>query len=130
MTRRNEIAHQIRDARIDAGLTQQELADYLEVSRQMVGRYETGKDEPSISVIARAGSILGVSFEISGVRIVCEAVDPQEKRQVVPQQSRFDFGKVSRFEGALIEITPNKGKLRAEIPTFPHGLSIASAKQK
>jgi transcriptional regulator with XRE-family HTH domain len=112
------IASQIRDARIDSGFTQDELAGHLKVSRQMVGRYESGADEPSISVIARASSILGVSFEVEGIRILCEAVDPQAKLLVVPHQLRFDFGKMKRFQGAIIEITPQKGKLliSAEIP--------------
>jgi transcriptional regulator with XRE-family HTH domain len=127
MTTKHNIAHQIRDARIDSGLTQEELADHLHVSRQMVGRYERGKDEPSISVIARAGSVLGVSFEIDGIRIVCDAVDPRAKLLVAPHQLRFDFGKATKFQGAIIEITPHKGKLliRAEIPAE---MSMAKAK--
>jgi transcriptional regulator with XRE-family HTH domain len=113
-----DIAGQIRQARLDSGLTQEEFASQLHVSRQMVGRYETGRDEPSISVIARASSLLGVSFEIDGIRITCEIADPHAKLQAVPRQLRFDFGKMHRFQGAIIEITPRKGKLliSAEIP--------------
>jgi len=122
-----DIARQIRDARIDSGWTQDELADHLQVSRQMVGRYESGKDEPSISVIARAGSILGVSFEVDGIRVVCEAMDARAKLHVAPHQLRFDFGRMRRFQGAIVEITPHKGKLliTAEIPAE---LSTARAK--
>ena len=127
MTSKTDIAQQIRDARIDSGLTQDELAGHLRVSRQMVGRYEAGTDEPSVAVIARAASILGVSFEIDGIRIMCEPVDPRVKPQVAQRQLRFDFGKAQRFPGAVVEIIPYKGKLliRAELPSL---LSKAKAK--
>lgn len=118
MTSKSTIGRQIREARSDSGLTQEELAKELHVCRQMIGRYESGQDEPSIAVLARAGAVLGVSFEIEGIRIVCESAEPLAKLQVVPHQLRLDFGKVRTFQGATIEITPHKGKLliSAEIP--------------
>jgi transcriptional regulator with XRE-family HTH domain len=118
MSLKSEIGEQIRKARLDSGYTQGELADCLDVSRQMVVRYESGKDEPSIAVLARAGVALDVSFEIEGIRVVFESVDPRAKLQLVPHQLRLDFGKVRTYQGAIIEITPHKGKLfiRAEIP--------------
>ncbi len=108
---------QLRKARQDSGLTQDELADQLGVSRQMVGRYETQDGEPSIGVLARAGATLGIPFEIEGVRINCEFVDARANLQVVPRQLRLDFGKARTFQGAIIEITPQRGKLfiRAEM---------------
>jgi len=83
----------------------------------MVGRYETQGGEPSIGVLARAGATLGVPFEIEGVRIICELVETKANLQVVPRQLRLDFGKPRTFQGAIIEITPQKGKLfiRAEM---------------
>lgn len=76
------------------------------------------RTSPLIGVLARAGAILGVSFEIGGIRVVCESIDPRAKLQLMPHQLRLDFGKVRTYQGAIIEITPRKGKLfiRAEIP--------------
>src|SRR5260370_37720180 len=61
MSWKQDLGRQIRQERDSAGMTQAELAKHLDVSRQMVGRYEAGKDAPAgdghrkICVALRAG---------------------------------------------------------------------------
>jgi len=110
-THRKSIGRQIREARIDAVLTQAELAEHLRVSRQMIVRYESGKAEPSVEIMARAGCALGVQFEVDGIRIACEEINPKANLKVVPHQLRLNFGESRTFQEAIVEITPRNGRL-------------------
>jgi transcriptional regulator with XRE-family HTH domain len=47
------LAQKIRQARVDADLTREELAVALGVSLSTVVRYETGRTEPTYSKLAR-----------------------------------------------------------------------------
>jgi transcriptional regulator with XRE-family HTH domain len=51
----------LREARLEAGLTQQELADLLGVAQQHVARWETGKNEPRASMAVRLSEALGTT---------------------------------------------------------------------
>jgi len=49
----------LRDARQDAGLTQEDLADRAEVSVRFISFLETGKRQPSLSALAAVSKGLG-----------------------------------------------------------------------
>ncbi len=53
----------IAGKRKDLGLTQQDLADKLAVTRQTVGRWETGSVLPDIDKISDIAALLGVSCD-------------------------------------------------------------------
>jgi len=53
----------IRVARRDAGLTQQDLAKAVEVSRQTIIAMETGDYAPSVYLAVKIARALGVSVE-------------------------------------------------------------------
>lgn len=55
---------QLRTARENAGLTQQQLARAVGVSRAAVAQWETGKTSPSTGNVARIAKILGVSLDL------------------------------------------------------------------
>lgn len=77
---KNSIGHNIRIARTIAGLTQRELADKLEITWEMVSRYETNKVSP-LSRIKRISEILGttVSFLVGETNKILN--DPQNPFQ-------------------------------------------------
>lgn len=54
-----DIGKNIRDLRESKGLTQEELAARLFVTRQTVSNYETGKTRPDVDMILRIAEVLG-----------------------------------------------------------------------
>jgi transcriptional regulator with XRE-family HTH domain len=118
MNWKHEIGTQIREARKAAGMTQDELATRLDVARQMICRYEAGRDAPSVDVLARAADTLSIVFQVRGLRISFEKTGAHHKPRPLPKQLRFEFEKSHLFRGAVVEITPRKGQIliRAVIP--------------
>jgi len=55
-------ADQIREAREQAGMTQEALAEKLDVSRQAVSKWELGNAEPSLENLNALSQVLGVEF--------------------------------------------------------------------
>ena len=58
------IGQMIQDGRKEAGLTQKELADMLNVSRGLIARIECGDAEPSLRMLERIGIALDSSYTI------------------------------------------------------------------
>lgn len=57
------LGERIRLSRIRAGLTQEELAEQLEVSRVSVAKYEAGEMEPKLHKFKLLAEILNVSTD-------------------------------------------------------------------
>ena len=57
------LADKIHEARKRAGLSQEELADRLDVTRQAVSKWETGKSVPDTENIRRMTVVLAVSAD-------------------------------------------------------------------
>ncbi len=53
----------LEEYRKERGLTQEELADRLEVSRQTINSLESGRYNPSILLAFRIARLFGVSIE-------------------------------------------------------------------
>ena len=53
----------LRQLRIDAGLTQDALADRLGIKKQTISRYENSEREPNIRTAKKLADALGVSLE-------------------------------------------------------------------
>lgn len=76
---------QIRDAREKAGITQEELAEQMEVSRQTISRWETGATRPSADKLTRLSQVLGVSADaLLGVEPIPAAEAPEEEPSEPP----------------------------------------------
>ena len=63
----------LRQTRQVQGMTQQELAERLFVSRQTVSSWETGRNLPSLETLARLAELLGVSTDYLLGRSVAQA---------------------------------------------------------
>lgn len=53
----------LRNARVKAGYTQEELADKIGTSKVQVSRYESGMRLPNILIAVHIADILGVTCE-------------------------------------------------------------------
>lgn len=53
----------IKEERIMAGLTQEELADKIGVKQNMVSYYEKGFKTPSVPILARIADVLDCSVD-------------------------------------------------------------------
>jgi len=59
----NRIRNQIRDLRAERGMTQQELADAIHVTRQTVIAIEQDKYSPSLETAFKIALVFGVPLE-------------------------------------------------------------------
>ncbi len=53
----------LRELRMAAGVTQQQLAEYLNIRQQSYARYETGAGEPNLETLVRLAKYFGVSCD-------------------------------------------------------------------
>ena len=59
-----DIGKNIRDARVNGGITQDQLAERLHVSRQTISHYETGHTRPDIEMLEQIAQALDVDMTI------------------------------------------------------------------
>ena len=59
----NQIGKNIRSLRTEKGMTQDQLAEAIHVTRQAVSNWENGKTEPDIDTLTRIAEIFEVSIE-------------------------------------------------------------------
>ena len=59
----NIVSSSIKKLREEKGMTQDELAEKLNVTRQAVSNWETGKTQPDIETLTRLAEIFDVSVE-------------------------------------------------------------------
>lgn len=57
------IGDRIAELRKDKGMTQEMLAEYLNVTRSSIGNYEKGVNEPSLQVVTKLCELFGVSAD-------------------------------------------------------------------
>lgn len=57
------IGQRIRELRIDAGISQQKLAEEIGVNRSAVSFWESGTNEPKATYIAKLAKFFGVSAD-------------------------------------------------------------------
>lgn len=81
----NHIGLRIKELRKKKDLTQEKLAEYLNVSFQAVSKWETGASSPDLSMIVPLARLLGVSTDaLFGLADTAE--DPRQgELSVVPR---------------------------------------------
>lgn len=80
----------IRELRRDKGVSQQRIANYLNVSQVAYSKYETGKNEPSNDVLLKLADYFNVSVDfLLGRRIKgYESLIPEDYYEVVKEAQR------------------------------------------
>lgn len=53
----------LKELRVEKGLTQQDLADYLDVSKATYSRYETGVRQPDYTTLLKLSTFFNVSTD-------------------------------------------------------------------
>lgn len=53
----------LKQARIDCGMTQEEVAEELHVKRVNLSNYETGRHEPDLETLAQLANLYGVTTD-------------------------------------------------------------------
>lgn len=109
LTLSEEIGARLRQLRANAGLTQDQLAEKLGVSKRTQGNYESGASDPPASYLSIASSELGfdVGYIVNGVRSTLpnEALSEIEDRLVTQFRSitPFDQEAIRRFLQAMAD---------------------------
>jgi transcriptional regulator with XRE-family HTH domain len=60
----NIVGKHIKRIREEKGISQEELAEYLNVSRQAVSNWERGKTEPDIETLHKIATFFDVNIEV------------------------------------------------------------------
>ena len=86
------LASRIKDLRLVAGLTQEQLAEKIGVKKQNISRYESGRVEPNIRTAKKLADALGVSLEdmaagVSSFSSPAPALSPDEAQLVEDYRS-------------------------------------------
>ena len=76
----NNVGRNIRTLRTRAGITQDQLAEKLYVSRQTVSNYETGRSQPDLDTLVRLAAALGTD---AGALIYGPPMPVSQKRQLL-----------------------------------------------
>lgn len=109
MTLSEEIGARLRQQRAQAGLTQDQLAEHLGVSKRTQGNYESGASDPPASYLSMASSLLGfdVLYIVNGVRTTLNADALSEVEDSIVQQYRSipadDQRAIRRFVKAMAD---------------------------
>ncbi|UXZ21403.1 helix-turn-helix domain-containing protein [Pseudomonas sp. YeP6b] len=90
MTLSEEIGARLRQQRAQAGLTQDQLAEHLGVSKRTQGNYESGASDAPASYLSMAASSLGfdVFYIVTGIRTTLNADALSEVEDSIVQQYR------------------------------------------
>ena len=106
-------ASRLKQAREQAGLTQQAFADKLGVTKNSISNYENGVSSPKWDILLKIFDVLHVDpnflyqdnfspIEAASLRSAIQAVDEQEQAQISELTSDFkklnDDGKVKALE--------------------------------
>ena len=110
-----QVSDKIRNARLAAGLTQEELARKMQVSSSMIGIYENGVRKPKLDTINRFAVALGCDpSELWDD----ELLKASEIKSALDQQ---DGAKLSELLGGRVEFVPHDRREEQKLITaFRH----------
>ena len=83
----NTIAKQIKANRLRCNMTQEKLAEALNVSSQAVSKWENGQSCPDITLLPKLAELLNVTTDVllSGEKAAAVQVLPPEKRKNIDE---------------------------------------------
>ena len=133
------LAEKLLSLRVEKGLSQEDLAEQMGVSRQSVSKWETGQSVPDLDKIIKLADLFGVSVD----ELVREGERPQppeqpepkviyverEKRGLTPVQT---LGVVTEVAGLLLVLLGFLGAavlLLIGVALIPLGLPLMLAKK-
>jgi transcriptional regulator with XRE-family HTH domain len=108
------IGDQLAQARERLGLSRIQAAKDLGVKRQMIYNYESGRNVPSIDILAAAANAWGIEyFDIEGGKLTFEQLKRRTAKGGVhiPKQLRLNFPESRTYRRASVRIARRKGAL-------------------
>ena len=103
------VGEQIRAARKSRGVTQQQLADRIGMSRPSLIDYEKGKTPVTVDLLTNIADALDVPFIVDGY-MLSKRVASVETR-VQDNQLCFEFETEQTFHNAIVRIKPMRDVL-------------------
>lgn len=70
-----QIGKKLKQLRLDKGLTQQQVADKLEITRSTISNYEIGRRTPHLKDLQELAELYGTGLDFFGVATKDEAFD-------------------------------------------------------
>ena len=97
------------DARRRSGLTQAQLAERAGVVRPLISQYETGKKDPSVSMLARLVDACGMELRMQA-SVVSDSDRDQYRRdkEVGPQRAKRNAERARREVVSIRRPTPDE----------------------
>jgi transcriptional regulator with XRE-family HTH domain len=121
---RIRIGEVVRQARKEQKLTQQQLADRIGLRRQMINRYENGRDAPTAENLGKILKCLRIGIDLPGYdyRLTAEALErPREADRRLPQQLSLELDKSTEVSNANVWILPRRNSIEIVIS----GIAVA-----
>jgi transcriptional regulator with XRE-family HTH domain len=118
---RQVIARALRDARGKANLTQKQVADAVGLSRQMICRYENGRDGPTGENLGKLLRYFKIGVQLPGYdwRLTAEALEaPGRVSQPVPKQMVLEPNKPQEVQNAKVSIVRKEDSIEIVIADF------------
>jgi transcriptional regulator with XRE-family HTH domain len=89
--RMKHINENIKKLRLEKGLTQQEVADQLFVTRQCISRWEQGKGVPDVESLERLSKVFGVTLS--------EILDDESIKSLTINEAQLKIKRIKSFFG-------------------------------
>jgi len=99
------IGEKIKAARTESGITQEQAAESLLVSRQTISNWETGKSLPDIVSVIKMSELYSLSLDelLKGDRVMMEKIE-KDMKLVKAEKKVIRYGFVSVAIGAIIVV--------------------------
>ncbi|MFA9413895.1 helix-turn-helix domain-containing protein [Streptococcus sp. E29BA] len=101
----NKFAEQLKDFRHQKGLSQDDLANQLHLSRQAISRWENGETAPDLDTLVKLSSIFEVTLDelATGIKpepVIVEKVVEVEKEFKIPAEfhQHQGYGKMNVWD--------------------------------
>ena len=133
----NQIGKQIRSHRLRANMTQEKLAEALNVTPQAVSKWENGASYPDITLLPELSAVLGITVDAlfeSGTEMHLQRIERMIENDTTLSDADFDYAENYLREGSLdIELRPRCLSMLADLynhrARMYHDLAARIAKQ-
>ncbi|WP_207696016.1 hypothetical protein DOK67_0000627 [Enterococcus sp. DIV0212c] len=105
-----EIGKQIKKFRQERQISQQELADYLNISRQTISKWELGKSLPDLENVVRLSEYFNISVDVllghKKLGFFRELFGGKERRQIHMDQNKKETNNAAFYSAYAQDIQP------------------------
>lgn len=98
------IGGKIKALRLGRGLTQQQLADKLNINRSTISNYENGNREPRLNELTAIAEALGVSTDIFGIVAKDEAFELMQRAKAIFENPAIEKSKKEEIYKELMRL--------------------------